>query len=206
MVYILRKYVKEAKRNVKTWTTERGLTLKTKATGVVPSGYHPELDVSDLCDVKEAEYFQQQIGVLRLAVELGRLDITCEVSMLAAFTASPRVGHSRAMLHVFSDLNKHDRSELVLDDSFVRIDDEVYLDWSEFYPKAKEGIPNTIPEPRGNEVQMIVFVDTDHTGDERMRHSRTGVLFYLNHTPIQWFSKKQKSAKTSTFGSGLTAL
>jgi hypothetical protein len=200
------KYVKEAIQNVKQWMANRGLIFKTKASGVLPSGYRPELDTSESCDVAEAEYFQQQIGVLRWAVEIGRIDITCEVSMLAALTAAPRVGHLKAMLHIFSYLNQHDRSKLVMDDSYVRIDDELDFDWSEFYPEAREDIPTSIPEPRGNEVQMTVFVNADHAGDKMTRRSRTGVLIYVNRAPIQWFSEKQNSVETSTFGSEFAAL
>jgi hypothetical protein len=178
------------------------LIFKTKVSGV----YRPELDISENCDTEEAEFYQQQIGVLRWAVELGRLDITGEVSMLAAYTAAPRVGHLKAVLHVFSYLNQHDCSKLVLDDSYVKIDDELEVDWSEFYPNAHEDIPINTPEPQGNAVQMIVFVDADHAGDKMTRRSRTGVLIYLNRSPIQWYSKKQNSVETSTFGSEFSAL
>jgi hypothetical protein len=64
---------------------------KEKEPSVLPSGYHPELDVSAYCSDKDGNnYFQQQIGVLRWAVELGPIDIAVEVSMLASFTAAPR--------------------------------------------------------------------------------------------------------------------
>jgi hypothetical protein len=75
-------YVKNAVNNVSNYLSERGLQLKSKAPTVLPSGYSPELDVSELCDDDEANYFQQQIGVLRWATELGRVDICCEVSMM----------------------------------------------------------------------------------------------------------------------------
>jgi hypothetical protein len=200
------KYVKEAIRNVKGWIADRGLIFKTKASGVLPSGCRLVLDTTKSCEVDEAEYFQQQIGVLRWAIELGRLDITCEVSMLAAYTGAPRIGYLKAMLHIFSYLNQHYRSKLVMDDSYVLIDDELNLDWSEFYTEAKEDIQSSIPEPRGNEVQMTVFVVADHAGDRITRRSRTGVLIYLNRAPIQWYSKKQNSVETSTFGSEFAAL
>jgi hypothetical protein len=93
-----------------------------------------------------------------------------------------------------------------LDDSYVRIDNELEFDWSEMYPNAAEEIPNNIPEPWGNEVQMIVLVDADHAGDKITRRSRTGVLIYLNHSPIQWYSEKQNSVETSTLGSEFSAL
>jgi hypothetical protein len=46
-----------------------------------------------------------------------------------------------------------------------------------------------------------MFFDADHAGDRVTRRSRTGVLLYLNRSPILWYSKKQGSIETSTFGS-----
>jgi hypothetical protein len=51
-----------------------------------------------------------------------------------------------------------------------------------------------------------MFVDADHTGDLLTRHSCTGVLIYLNRSPIVWYSKKQNSIETSAFGSEFVAL
>jgi hypothetical protein len=104
---------------------------------VLQSGYRAELDTSPYCDDEEANYYQQQIGVLRWAVELGRIDIHTEVSMLAAYTASPRQGHLDALFHIYAYLHKHSRSRLVFDDSYVKIDDEFDVDWKSFYPDAK---------------------------------------------------------------------
>jgi hypothetical protein len=87
-------------------------------------------------------------------------------------------------------------SRLVFDDSYVKITDEIEADWKEFYPDAKEDIPTNVPEARGREVQMIVFVDADHAGDKMTRRSRTGVLLYLNRSPIQWYSKRQNNMET----------
>jgi hypothetical protein len=135
------KYVTEAIRNVKRWLDERGKYLKTKASGVLPSGYRPELDTSPYCNDEDVNYYQQQLGVLRWAAELGRIDILTEVSMLAAYTAEPQQGHLEALFHIYSYLDKHSRSRLVFDDSFVKIDDELDVDWTSFYPDAKEDIP-----------------------------------------------------------------
>ena len=85
--------MKNAVRQAKKWLAKRGQTLKSKVTLVLPLGYRPELDVSDKCGEEDASFYHSQVGILRWAVELGRIDITTEVSMLLSFMDSPRVGH-----------------------------------------------------------------------------------------------------------------
>jgi len=58
--------------------------------------------------------YQGLIGILRWAVELGRIDIFVEVSMLSSHNAMPRVGHLEAVYHIFAYLKKHENSTLVL--------------------------------------------------------------------------------------------
>ena len=201
-----KRYASEAIRNVSMWMEKHGMKFKTRTAGVLPSGYRPELDTSPYCDGDWMNFFQQQMGVLRWLVELGRIDITAEVSMLAAFLAGPREGHVHAMLHIFAYINTHDRSRLVLDPSYIIHGEEQTADWSAHYPDAKEDLPPDAPEPLGLSVQMTAFVDADHAGDLATRRSRTGVLIFLNRSPVNWYSKKQTSVETSTFGSEFMAL
>jgi hypothetical protein len=81
----------------------------------------------------------------------------------------------------------------------------IQADWSEFYRDAKEAVPMNAPEPRGNRVIISCFVDADHTGNLVTRRSHTGVLIFCNKAPIIWFSKKQNTVETSTFGSEFIA-
>ena len=165
-------YVKEAVQNVKQWLADRNGSLKTKATSVLPSGYKPELDVSEYCEEEDFEFFQQQIGVLRWAVELGQIDIAGEVSMLSSYLAAPRTGHVTAILHIFSYLDRHDRSKIVFDseyqDDLPKVEKPDWIDW---YPDAKEMLPPDMPEPLGKEVQIICFCDADHAVDQITRRS-----------------------------------
>ena len=62
-----------------------------------------------------------------------------------------------------------------------------------------------MPELKGKVVKMTVYFDTDHAHDLETRRSVTGVLLMLNHTPINWYSKRQSTVETSTYGSELIA-
>ena len=63
-----------------------------------------------------------------------------------------------------------------------------------------------MPEPRGQGFTMRVKVDADHASDTITRRSRMGVLVYLNCAPIYWWSKKQNSVESSSFGSKFIAM
>jgi hypothetical protein len=78
--------------------------------------------------------------------------------------------------------------------------------WTEFYRDAKEEIPLNAPEPLGKEVNMYCFCDADHAGDRLTRRSQTGIIIFLNRAPIVWYSKKQNTVESSTFGSEFVAL
>ena len=53
---------------------------------------------------------------------------------------------------------------------------------------------------------MMMFVKADHAGDKLTHHSHTGILLYVNRAPIIWYSKKQNTVESSTFGSEMVAL
>ena len=79
-------------------------------------------------------------------------------------------------------------------------------DWSDSYKPYEEVVPSDAPEPRGKALQTTCFVDSDHAGDAINRRSRTGVLIYCGMAPIIFYSKKQGSIETSSFGSELSAM
>ena len=64
---------------------------------------------------------------------------------------------------------------------------------------AKEAIPPNIPEPRGLDVTIIDFVDANHAGNLANRRSHTGILIYVNNSPVLWYSKRQNTVETSFF-------
>jgi hypothetical protein len=79
-------------------------------------------------------------------------------------------------------------------------------DWKSFYGDVKEAIPPNAPPTRGKDVDLRMFVDSDHAGDKRTRRSRTGFIVYLNMAPIAWYSKKQATIETSVFGAEFVAM
>jgi hypothetical protein len=203
-----RDYVKNAVKNLEEKLERDGLKLRSKADRPMPINYRPEVDISDLLDERMTTRFQGLIGVLRWAVELGRVDILTEVSMLSSHNTMLRLGHLQAVYGIFAYLKKHENSTLVFDDAIPFIDTRRFraVNWHDFYGDVMEAIPPNMPKPRGNYVKMTCFVDADHAGNLATRRSHTGILIFLNKAPIVWFSKRQNTVETSTFGSELVAM
>jgi len=199
-------YVRESVRNVKAHLAKQHRELKSKVSSPLPINYAPELDASPLCNDDEVAEYHSRIGVLRWAVELGRVDICTEVSIMAAYAANPRVGHLDAVYYIFAWLKKHDRSKLNFDSAYVNNKEQSLPDWTDFDKDVKEKIPADAPEPLGKPVEMTSYIDSDHAGDKVTRRSRTGVFIFLNRALIVWYSKKQSSIETSSFGSEFSAM
>ena len=102
-----------------------------------------ELDVSELLGPEDATYYQSQIGVLRWMIELGRVDIITEVSLLASQLAQPREGHLEAVFHLYDHLLHKHKLRLCLDPTYPEIDKSVFMDhdWKTLYGDAREVIP-----------------------------------------------------------------
>ena len=63
-----------------------------------------------------------------------------------------------------------------------------------------------MPTPLGRSVEIHAFVDASHASDTATRRSQTGILIFVNRAPIIFYSKRQNSVETSTFGSEFTAM
>ena len=77
--------------------------------------------------------------------------------------------------------------------------------WTEFYHDAEEKLVPNAPEPKGKKVRVTVYVDVDHAHDQVTRRSVTGIILFLNNTPVRYISKRQKTVESSTYGSELVA-
>jgi hypothetical protein len=201
-------YIKRAVQEVERELALQEAYLPKKVETPLSHGYRPEFDFSLELDSAQTNYYQGLIGVLRWIVELGRIDIIVPVSLLSRYLISPREGHLQQVYRIFSYLKQFNRPVLVFDDSeFKYSSDQFYTcDWSSQYPDAGEQVLPSAPEALGRSVVMTCYVDADHAGCKTTRRSHTGVLIYVNCAPIVWFSKRQNTVESSTFGSEYIAL
>jgi len=201
-------YIKQAIVNVEMELKREGKGLQGRYSTPMSPNYRPELDCSPFLSDEAAVYYIKLIGILQWAVELGRIDIMINVSMLSSYTMQPRRGHLYQAFHIFGYLKRNKRSSIIFGEQQVDWNQADFQehDWTDFYRDVKEPMPPNAPPPRGNAVQMNCFVDADHAGNRITRRSQTGVLIFLNRAPILWYSKAQSTVETSTFGSEFTVM
>jgi hypothetical protein len=194
---------------IETIETKLGEKLKhKKADAPIRTDYHPEIDDSELLDDDDANYYQSLMGILQWVVELGRIDVAYEVQLMASFSCAPRKGHMEALLGIFKYLKKFIKLKLVMDHRLRDMEQFDYkdFDWERYYPGAQELIPELMPLALGNLVQVTFFVDAAFATDLITRRSTTGIIIFVNGAPILWYSKRQATVETSTYGSEFTAL
>ena len=175
------------------------------------SGYHPELDDSPMLDEQRSSLYRSLVGSASWIVTLGRFDIQFAVNCMSRYNLAPRESHLKAMFYLFGYLKKYDRLRVLIDPAYR--DNSMFepeskgIDpkWKEFYPDAEEMIPRDMPKTWGKSARLTVYVDADHASDKVTRRSVTGIIVFLNNTPIRTFSKRQKTVETSTYGAEMVA-
>jgi hypothetical protein len=100
------------------------------------------------------------------------------------------------------------KARVVFDPTYPVIDEDAFVtaDWKVVYGDIKEALPPDAPLPLGKEVDLRLYVDSDHAGDKFTRRSRTGFVIYLNNAPVVWFSKQQPTVESSVCGAEFVAM
>ena len=181
---------------------------KTNVTSPLEKGDHPELDDSELLDEEGISKYQSLIGSLQWAISLGRFDIMTAVMTMSSFRAAPRKGHLERVKRIYSYIAKmrHATIRVRTDEpDFSGLPDEPYQWDYSVYGNVKEELPKDAPEPLGNYVTTTHYVDANLFHDILTGRSVTGILHLFNKTPMDWYSKKQSTVETATYGSEFVA-
>jgi hypothetical protein len=199
------KYIEKLVQN---YTKLFGMTPSRSVTSPLEKGDHPELDTSELCDSEQIAQYQSMIGSLQWIVTIGRFDINTAVMTMSGFRMAPRIGHLNRLKRIYGYLSKMRYASIR-----VRTEEPDYsdlpehtVDWSySVYGNVKEFLPTDAPEPLGNYVTLSHYVDANLMHDVTTGRSVTGILHLVNKTPIEWYSKKQATVETATYGSEFVA-
>ena len=115
------------------------------------TSYRPSEDVTKELNVEGVQFYQEMIGIIRWAVEIGRVDILFKVSLLSSYLTLPRIEHIQAVYHIFGYLKQVPKRKLYFDSVSPLISKDCFhkFDWEDFYRNSKEAIPDDMTKPRG---------------------------------------------------------
>ena len=180
-----------------------GSTPKRTVLSPLDKNDHPELDDSPLLNDDGIAKYQSLIGTLQWTITLGRFDVGTAVMTMSGFRVAPRVGHLERLQRICGHLCR-------MKNGFIRVrtGEPDYsdlpnhqCDWARSAcGDVKESKPGDAPKPKGKRVVMTTYKDANLYHDLITGRAVTGVLHILNQTPIDWFTKKQSTVETATYG------
>ena len=151
-----------------------------------------------------ATKYLTMVGQLQWLVSLGRFDIHVQVAAMSRFRPAPRQGHMGRLKKIYSyairtkDYAIRFRTDQP-DYSFLPDQD---FDWTySVYGDVHEILPDEMPDPLGKAVITTTTMDANLNYCLATRKSLTGCLCFVNKTPVDWYSKKQATVETATYGS-----
>ena len=181
-----------------------------------PKGYktpldkndHPELDTTEILKGDMAAKYLTMVGQLQWLVTLGRFDIHAQIATMSRFRAAPRQEHMDRLKMIYSyairtkDYAIRFRTEQP-DYSFLPDQD---FDWTySVYGNVHEILPDDMPDPLGEAVTTTTTMDANLNHCLATGKSLTGCPHFVNKTPVDWYSKKQATVETATYGSEFVA-
>ena len=166
--------------------------------------YRPELYVSQVLNPKESQDYQQFVVIARCIIELGRVDIIYDVSLISSHLDMQQKLHMEGLMIIFIYLDKAYGKTNIVDPVIPKVDTSVETEknWlkSIYSDDDQEEISSNTTEPLVKLMSVNFFVYSSHAGEKLTYLSHTVIIIYVNNIPIDWFSKRQNTVETSTFG------
>ena len=127
---------------------------------------------------------------------------------MSMFRAAPRQGHMDRLKRIYSyairtkDYAIRFRTDQP-DYSFLPDQD---FDWTySVYGNVQEILPDDMPDLLGKAVTTTTTMDANLNHCLATGKSLTGCLYFVNKTPVDWYSKKQATVETAIYGSEFVA-
>ena len=173
-------------------------------------GDHPELDDSPELDDDLRTKYLSLIGQCQWLISLGRFDTATAVMTMSRFRAAPREGHLARVKRIYGYVRNMPNGAIRVrtgmpDYSELDAEYKVY-DWvNTVYGNVKEAVPHNLPTPLGKPVLTTTYKDANLYHDYITGRSAMGIIHLLNGTPIDWYTKRQDTVETATYGSEFVA-
>jgi hypothetical protein len=170
---------------------------------------HPDLNNSKELGPEDISKYMSMIGALQWAISLGRFDIQTHVMTMSRFRQCPHIGHLDRLKRIYGYLRKYKHGVIRVRVGLPALEEvpDIEYNWmNTVYGKVQALMPHDMPEPLGNKVVTITYEDANLYHDMITGRAVTGtILHMLNGTPVDWFSKRQETVETATYGSEFVA-
>jgi hypothetical protein len=169
---------------------------------------HPELDDSPELDPDDIKLYQSMIGALQWTVSLGRFDILAAVMTMSRFRVAPKRGHLDRLKRIYGYLKRTKNGAIRFRTNlpdYSLLEPKSY-DWSNaVYGLDGDDLPKDIPATLGAPVITTTYVDANLLHCSLTGRASTGILHLVNGTPVDWYSKRQSTVQSATYGSEFVA-
>ena len=147
--------------------------------------YRTGIDATNVLGDDLQSSYLQLIGVLRWAIELGRIDIITKVSVIYQNQCNPREGQLDGLYRIFwylkykfSSGNNYNVVRLVYYARQPEVDNRLFTQSAQyqcnyFYPDAEDLLLPNMTKPRGCSMKVRTYVDADHAGNLATRRYHT---------------------------------
>ena len=196
----IRNYVKAAINNVYHQLKKKGDKLPNEAVTRMTKNYAYKLHEPQELDSDGVMEFQELIIILHQAIEIGRVDILSEVSILYTYNALPRQGHFEQLYHIFESLKKNPKLTVYFDPIITNNDPSWFLGYKaeifkDKYHNAEDELntQHMKPHPLGQGLSTAVVVDAFNAANNVTRIPHSDFILFVNKEPIFWYIKRLKA-------------
>ena len=165
---------------------------------------HPELDTTDISEGQKVNHYLTMVGQLQWLITLGIVDIQAQVISMSRFRTVPRYGHLERLKRIYAYVirtNDYAIRFRVMEPDYSYLPEQNF-DWTHtVYGDDQEIITQNIPDPLGKAVTTTTTVDANLNHCLAAGRSLSYCLHFVNHTPIDSYSKRQATVQTATYGS-----
>ena len=127
---------------------------------------------------------------------------------MSRFRGAPRQGHMNRLKRIYSyTIRTKDYAIRFRTDQpdYSFLPDQNF-DWTySEYVNVQVILPDDMPEPLGKAVTTTTTLNANLNHCLATGKSLTGCLHFVNKTPVDWYSKKQATVETATYGSEFVA-
>ena len=169
---------------------------------------HPELDDTELLSGESIQHYLTMIGQLQWLVTLDRFDIHAQVTTMSRFRSAQRKGDLERLQRVYGYVlkTKHYSTRYRTEEpDYTYLPDMKHDSSYTVYGSIQEIITHDCPKPLGKSVTTTTTLDTNLLHCMATSASLTACLHFCNQTPTDWYSKKQATVETATYGSEFVA-